>query len=136
VAYAYDSTAPAATEQNTPLGPAGPFHLFASCIQLGPKLVAVLLSASNPLDVLYDESFADEENGAPPTSVFARSTQTASVTPRGLFGIASTNAGTQESYAQSTLTLTSPVHGQLSLFEYVSEGNNTCHLSLVWIPAA
>jgi hypothetical protein len=136
VAYTYDSTAPAATEQNTPLGPAGPFRLTASCVQFGPKLVAVILATTNPLNVLYDESFTDQENGATPVSVFMRSTQTASATPHGLFGLASTNAGTQESYAQSTLTLTSPVHGQLSLFEYVSEGNNTCHLSVVWIPAA
>jgi len=133
--YTYDSTAPAAVEQNTPLGPAGAYRLTASCVQLAPNLIAVVLGASNTSPVLFDEAFTAEDEGAPASSSFFRLTQPASSLPQSLFGVASTSAGTKESYAQATMTLTSPTHGQLSVFEYVSEASNTCHLSVMWTPA-
>jgi hypothetical protein len=135
VEYTYDSTAPAATEQNTPLGHAGPFELTGSCVQLGPKLVAVTLGASNADAVQLDEMRTEENNGVPSYTTFARNTQIPSATPDPLFGLA--NSGlSADAYADGRLTVTSPIHGQLEVFEYVSEATNVCHISTVWIPAS
>ncbi len=135
VEYTYDSTAPAASEQNTPLGHAGPFELTGSCVQHGPKLVAVTLGASNADAVQFDEMRTEENNGVPTYTTFARNTQIPSATPDPLFGLA--NSGlSADAYAGGRLTVTSPVHGQLEVFEYVSEATNVCHISTVWIPAS
>jgi|HubBroStandDraft_4_1064222.scaffolds.fasta_scaffold02995_7 hypothetical protein len=135
VEYTYDSTAPAATEQNTPLGHAGPFELTGSCVQLGPKLVVVTLGASNAGAVQLDEVRTEENNGVPTYTTFARNTQIPSATPDPLFGLA--NSGlSADAYADGRLTVTSPIHGQLEVFEYVSEATNVCHISTVWIPAS
>jgi hypothetical protein len=136
IGYAYDSTAPAATEQNTPLGPSGPFDLTGSCVQLGPKLVAVTLGASNANSVQFDQTRTEEDDGIPAFTTFARNTQPQSLTPVALFGLASTSLGTAYSYATGRLTVTSPVHGELEVFEYVSEVSNICHISTVWTPAS
>jgi len=136
IEYTYDSTAPAATEQNTPLGPSGPFNLTGSCVQLGPKLVTVTLSASNSNSVQFDQTRTEEDEGIPAFTTFARDTQPQSPTPAELFGLASTSLGTAESYATGRLTVTSPVHGELEVFEYVSEVSNICHISTVWTPAS
>lgn len=135
IEYTYDSTAPAATEQNSPLGPAGPFALTGSCVQLGPKLVVVTLGASNTDAVQLDEARTEENNGVPAFTTFARNTQTPSATPSPLFGLA--NSGlSAEAYAEGRLTVTWPVHGQLAVFAYVSEATNVCHISTVWTPAS
>jgi hypothetical protein len=136
VLYTYDSTAPAATEQNTPLGPAGPLHLTASCLQLGPSVVEVLLGSSHPSAVQFDLFLTEENEGALPAGNMVRFTDPPAPLPVGLLGLAATSIGTQESYSHATMTMTDPVHGQLSVFEYVSEGNNECHLSAMWTPAA
>lgn len=136
IEYVYDSTAPAATEQNTPLGPSGPFELTGSCVQLGPKLVAVTLGASNSNSVQFDQTRTEEDDGIPAFTTFARNTQPLSLTPTSLFGLASTSLGTAYSYATGRLTVTWPVHGELEIFEYVSEVSNVCHISTVWIPAS
>jgi hypothetical protein len=136
VVYSYDSTAPAATEQNTPLGTAGPLHLTASCVQLGPNLIETNLGAANAEPVALDSTLSFQEEGAPDYTYMERFTLSPHAKPQGVFGIASTNAGTQESYGRSTMTLTSPVHGELDVYAYASEANNVCHLSVVWTPAA
>jgi hypothetical protein len=135
VEYTYDSTAPAASEQNTPLGHAGPFELTGSCVQFGPKLVAVILGASNVDAVQFDEMRSEENNGVPTYTTFTRNTQIPSATPMPLFALA--NSGlSADSYAGGRLTVTSPVHGQLEVFAYVSEATNVCHISTVWTPAS
>jgi hypothetical protein len=134
--FTYDSTAPAATEQNTPLGVAGPLHLTASCVQLGSSLVEVVLGASHTSIVQYDEALTVQDEGATPTSDLWRITDPVTPLPQGLLGLAATGVGTKESYLQSTITLTQPAHGQLSVFEYVSQATNTCHLTAMWTPAS
>jgi hypothetical protein len=136
VEYSYDSTAPAATDQNTPLGDAGPFKLTGSCVQLGANLVAVELGASNADDVQFDQLRTSDDEGLPAEITFSRDTQTPSLTPVDLFGTAASSGGTKESYGQGRLTVTSPVHGLLEVFEFVSEASNECHISVAWIPAA
>jgi collagen triple helix repeat protein len=136
IEYTYNSTAPAATEQNTPLGTAGPFRLTASCVQLGPSLIEVVLGATNANDVQLDYVRTATNEGSPVETWFNSFTQNQTATPSDLFGVASTSAGTKESYAQGHLTVTAPVHGQLEIFAYVSEASNLCHLSTVWIPAS
>jgi hypothetical protein len=135
VEYTYNSTAPALTEQNTPLGAAGPFQLTGSCVQLGPKLVVVTLGASNSARVEFDEVRSEENNGVPTYTTFARNTQIQSAAPSPLFGLA--NSGLSAgAYADGRLTVTSPVHGQLEVFTYVSQVTNVCHISTVWTPAS
>jgi|GEM_PF-6717053 len=136
IEHTYDSTAPAATEQDTPLGGAGPFHLTGSCVQLGPSLIEVVLGASNASTVQFDELRTDSDEGSPAETSFGRESASQTATPVGLFGMASTSAGSRESYASGRLTVTSPVHGELEVFEYVSEASNVCHISAVWTPAS
>jgi hypothetical protein len=136
VVYTYDSTAPAATEQNTPLGSAGPMHLAASCVQLGPNLIAVVLSSSQSNIVQYDETLGESSEGMPVVNSMSRLSAAISPVPQVLLGLGASSAGTKESFAQATMTLTQPVHGQLSVFADVSEANNTCHLSVMWTPAS
>jgi len=136
VEYTYNSTAPAATEQNTPLGVAGPFKLTGSCVQLGPSLILVALGASNADDVQLDYMRTDTDEGSPTETSFSSFTQIQSATPNDLFGLAASATGTKESYASGRLTVTSPVHGELEIFEYVAEVSNLCHISTVWIPAS
>jgi hypothetical protein len=135
VEYTYDSTAPAATLQNTPLGPAGPFsELTGSCIvSLGS--VQVWMSATNSHPVEVDVNRNDQTNGTPPLTGFASFTQPAASSPAELSAEGnSNNAG--DGYAHTTMTVTSPSHGTLDVFEHVSHANNTCHLSVVWTPAS
>jgi hypothetical protein len=134
--FVYNSTAPAATEQNTPLGTAGPFKLTGSCVQAGPNLVITVLGASNTLDVQVDDLRTESDEGSPTYSWFEQFTQLASTTPASLMGLAATNAGNGESYAQARMTITSPVHGELEVYEHASEATNECHISTVWIPAS
>jgi len=136
VEYTYNSTAPAASEQNTPLGVAGPFKLTGSCVQLGPSLILVALGASNADDVQLDYMRTDTDEGSPAETSFSSFTQIQSATPNDLFGLAASATGTKESYASGRLTVTSPVHGELEIFEYVAEVSNLCHISTVWIPAS
>lgn len=136
VEYTYNSTAPAATEQNTPLGPAGPFKLTASCVQIGPTLLVVDLGASNALDVGIDNVRTEADDGSPSETSLYRFTQPAAATPSTLFGLASDATGTEESFGQGRMTVTSPGHGELEVFAYVSEGTHECHLSTIWVPAS
>jgi hypothetical protein len=136
VEYTYNSTAPAFTEQNTPLGSAGPLALTGNCLQLGPSLIEVTLNASNPAPVQIDEMHTESDEGAAAFVLFSSFTAPASPTPAYLFGVTSTSAGDKESYADGHMTVTSPVHGQLEVFAYASEATNVCHISTVWIPAS
>ncbi len=136
VEYTYNSTAPAAIEQNTPLGTAGPFKLTGSCVQLGPSLIAVQLGASNASDVHVDEVREEDSNGTSELAYFNTFTQPATGTPTSILGLASDASGTRESYDYGHLTITSPVHGELEVFEYASEASNVCHISTVWVPAS
>jgi hypothetical protein len=136
VEYTYDSTAPALTEQNTPLGTAGPFQLTGNCLQLGPSLIEVTLDASNRAPVQIDYVHTESDEGSPALIWFGSLTQNASINPEYLFGVTSTSVGDKESYASGRLTVTSPVHGQLEVFAYASEATNVCHISTVWIPAS
>jgi hypothetical protein len=135
VEYTYDSTAPAATLQNTPLGPAGPFsELTGSCTVSG-STVEVLLGAANRNTVNVDVTRNDQTNGVPPITSFASFSQPATNSPAALSGEAnSNNAG--DGFNHTTMTVTSPSNGTLDLFEHVSKANNTCHLSVVWTPAS
>jgi hypothetical protein len=135
VEYTYDSTAPTATEQNTPLGHAGPFELTGSCTEPSPKLVVVTLGESSADAVMFDEMRAEENNGVPTETTFARDTLIPSATPIPLFGLGNTGLSA-DAYASGRLTVTSPVHGQLEVFAYASEATNVCHISTVWIPAS
>ncbi len=136
VEYTYNSSAPAASEQNTPLGPAGPFKLTASCVQLGPTLLVVDLGASNALDVGIDNVRTEADDGSPTETSLDSFTQPATSTPTTLFGLASDATGTEESYGLGHMTVTWPVHGELEVFAHVSEGTHVCHLSTVWVPAS
>jgi hypothetical protein len=136
VEYTYTSTAPALTEQNTPLGSAGPFALTGNCLQLGPSLIEVTLDASNRDLVQIDETHTESDEGAAAFVLFSSFTQAISPTPAYLFGVTSTSAGDKESYAVGHLTITSPVHGQLEIFAYAAEATNVCHISTVWTPAS
>jgi hypothetical protein len=133
--YTYDSTAPAATPQNTRLGPAGPFsELTGSCTVSG-SIVEVILGATNSDTVYSDESRTDVTNGGTPGTFFESFSQPAANSPTGLIGEVNTNnAG--DGYNHTTMTITSPSHGTLDVFEHVSHANNTCHLSVVWTPAS
>jgi hypothetical protein len=135
VEYTYDSTAPAATPQNTPLGPAGPFSdLTGSCTVSG-SVVEVLLGATNSSTVYLDATRNDQTNGGTPDTFFESFSQPAASSPTVLTGEANTNnAG--DGYNHTTMTVTSPSHGTLDVFEHVSHANNTCHLSVVWTPAS
>ena len=136
VEYTYNSTAPALTEQNTPLGNAGPLALTGNCLQLGPSLIEVTFDASNRDLVQIDEMHTESDEGAAAFVLFSSFTQAASPTPAYLFGVTSTSAGDKESYAVGRLTVTSPVHGQLEIFAYAAEATNVCHISTVWTPAS
>jgi hypothetical protein len=134
VEYSYDSTAPAATPQNTRLGPAGPFsELTGSCTVSG-SIVEVLLGATNSNTVYVDASRNDVTNGGTPGTLLESFSQPAASSPTGLTGEVNTNnAG--DGYNHTTMTVNSPSHGTLDVFEHVSHANNTCHLSVVWTPA-
>ncbi len=136
VEYVYNSTAPANTEQITPLGTAGPFQLTGNCLQLGPSLIEVTLDASNRAPVQIDYVHTESDEGSPALIWFGSLTQNASINPEYLFGVTSTSAGNRESYASGRLTVTTPVHGQLEVFAYASEATNECHISTTWIPAS
>ncbi len=135
IEYTYNSTAPAATDQNSPLGPAGPFsQLTGSCTVFG-GIVEVTLGAANPLIVRYDETRLDETNGGALNTWFTSGMQPASPSPVDLVGEANTtNIG--DGYNHTTMTVTDPVHGQLDVYEHVSHANNTCHISVMWTPAS
>jgi hypothetical protein len=136
VEYVYNSTAPAGTEQNTPLGQAGPFALTGNCLQLGPSLIEVAINAVNKAPVQLDDVHTESDEGSPALIWFSSLTQSASPNPEYLFGVTSTSAGDKESYASGRLTITAPVHGELEVFAYASEATNVCHVSTVWIPAS
>ncbi len=135
VEYTYNSTAPAATYQNSQLGPAGPFsELTGSCTVTG-NIVEVTLGATNSDDVQIDETRTNATNGGSPLTSFESFTQPATGSPAPLLGEANDdNLG--DGYNQTTMTVAAPVHGQLQVFEHVSHANNTCHLSVVWTPAS
>jgi hypothetical protein len=134
VAYVYDSTAPAATEQNTPLGPAGPFSsLTGSCVVSGNAVITAV-GASNAAAVTFDDTRVESTNGVDSTT-FHTLTQQASTVPADLLGEANTtNAG--DSYNHTSILVTAPIHGDLEVFEHVSHANNTCHISVMWTPAS
>jgi hypothetical protein len=136
VEYTYNSTAPAGTEQNTPLGVAGPFALSGNCLQLGPSLIEVSLNAANKAPVQIDDVHTESDEGSPTLIWFESFTQSVGPDPAYLFGVTSTSVGDKESYASGRLTVISPVHGQLEVFAYASEATNVCHISTVWIPAS
>jgi hypothetical protein len=136
VEYTYTSTAPALTEQNTPLDSAGPFALTGNCLQLGPSLIEVTLDASNRDLVQIDETHTESDEGAAAFVLFSSFIQAISPTPAYLFGVTSTSAGDKESYAVGHMTVTSPLHGQLEVFAYAAEATNICHISTVWTPAS
>jgi hypothetical protein len=136
VEFSYDSTAPAFTEQNSPLGDAGPFVLSGNCLQLGPSLIEVTINETNKSNVQIDEAHTESDEGAQAWTDFNMYTVGPNPTPAYLFGVTATSAGSRESYAEGRLTVTAPVHGQLEMFAYASEGTNVCHLSTVWIPAS
>jgi hypothetical protein len=135
VEYTYDSTAPAATPQNTRLGPAGPFsELTGSCTVIG-TIVEVSLGETNSNTVDADQTRQDLTNGGTPLTSFASFSQPAVSSPITLSAEANTNnAG--DGYNHTTLTVTAPTHGTLDIFEHVSHANNTCHLSVAWTPAS
>ena len=135
VEYTYETSAPAASEQNTPLGAAGPFSsLTASCTVSG-SIVMVALGATNANPVSYDETRTEVTNGGTVTTTLQTATQPASSAPLDLIGEANTtNAG--DGYNHASLVVTSPDHGDLDVFEHVSHADNTCHLSVVWTPAS
>jgi hypothetical protein len=134
VEYTYDSTAPAATLQNTPLGPAGPFsELTGSCTVSGIN-VKVTLGETNSNNVLGDETQNWVANGGTPQTNFYEISWVATSSPVTLLEASSNNVG--DSFSHTTLTVTSPSHGTLDIFEQVSHANNTCHVSVVWTPAS
>jgi hypothetical protein len=135
VEYTYATSAPAASEQDTPLGAAGPFSsLTASCTVSG-SIVMVALGATNANPVSYDETRTEVTNGGTVTTTLQTATQPASSAPLDLIGEANTsNAG--DGYNHASLVVTSPAHGDLDVFEHVSHADNTCHLSVVWTPAS
>jgi hypothetical protein len=133
--YSYTSTAPAATDQNTDLGAAGPFSsLTASCTVSG-SIVSVLLSAVNGQAVTYDETRVEATNGVAPETTFQTVTQPPSTPPSVLIAESNTN-NVADGFTHDSLIVTSPTHGTLEVFEHVSHAANTCHLSVVWTPAA
>jgi hypothetical protein len=134
VEYTYNSTAPAASDQNTPLGPAGPFSDLTGSCTVNAGIVSVALGATNQLDVAYDETRIMIENGSPAPTQLVSQTQAASATPATLIALPNDNA-LGDSYTQASLTVTSPVDGVLDVFGHVSYADNTCHLSVVWTPA-
>ncbi len=133
--YTYDSTAPAAAEQNTPLGPAGPFSsLTASCTVSG-GVVAVVLGATGAGSATFDETRVESANGGATQTTFQTVTTPLGASPSDLLGEANT-INANDSYNQTNIVITSPSHGDLEVFEHVSHAANTCHLSAVWTPAA
>jgi hypothetical protein len=132
--YTYDSTAPAATEQNTPLGAAGPFSSLTGSCTVSGKIVAVVLGAVNTHQVTYDQTRTEITNGGTTTTTFQTAVQPASSTPADLLGEAnSTSVG--DGYNHTSMIVTDPVHGDLEVFEHVSHAANTCHISVIWTPA-
>jgi hypothetical protein len=134
IAYVYDSTAPALTEQNTALGPAGPFSsLTGSCVVNG-NIVVTVLGATNSATVTLDETRIESTNGLASTT-FRTLTQQASAVPADLLGEANTT-NVADSYNHTSFLVTAPMDGDLEVFEHVSHANNTCHVSVVWTPAS
>jgi hypothetical protein len=133
VEYTYDSTAPAATEQNAPLGPAGPFSSLTGSCYVTANMVIVALGATNA-PVTFDSTSTGYINGVDFTE-FHTYIRLATATPTNLFGVFS-NTNISDSFDRTSLVVTAPTHGDLEVFEQVSHANNTCHLSVVWTPAS
>lgn len=136
VEYTYNSTAPAATAQNTRLGPAGPFsELTGSCVVLTGGIVVVELGATNSKSVSIDLTRLETNLGTPVNPFFETLTQPPASSPAVLLGEAnSANAG--DGINHTSMIITSPSHGDLELFERASHANNTCHLSVFFTPAS
>ncbi len=136
VEFTYNSRTPVFSEENTPLGNAGPFALMSNCLQLGPSVVEVNVTETNKTALGEDETRTESDDGFPATSSLFSATQGANASPAYLFGVTADGSGTQESYGQARITITAPVHGQLELFTSVSAIAEVCHISAVWIPAS
>jgi hypothetical protein len=134
--YVYNSTAPAGTEQNSPIGNAGPLALTGNCLQLGPKLIMTEVNDTNRAPVQIDEMRTEDEEGSGAFTLFDTYAQPFNPTPGYLLNATATSAGTGETYVDGRLTITAPVHGQLEVFAYASEVTNVCHVSAVWTPAS
>jgi hypothetical protein len=134
VEYTYETTAPAASEQNSPLGPAGPFSSLTGSCTVSGTIVTVSLGATNPSPVTYDETRTEVTNGGVTTTSFQTATQPASSTPADLLGEANTTSA-GDGYNRTSMIITSPAHGDLEVFEHVSHAANTCEISVVWTPA-
>ncbi len=123
------------TGQNTPLGAAGPFSsLTASCTITG-SIVSVILGTVNSQAVTYDETRVEATNGVGPVTTFQTLTQAPSALPSVLLAESNTT-NVSDGFTHDSLIVTSPAHGTLEVFEHVSHASNTCHLSVVWTPAA
>jgi hypothetical protein len=133
--YTYDSTAPAATPQNTQLGPAGPFSELAGSCYLNGSNVEVWLSAVNINTVGLDVATSYETDGSPVATGFVSFTWPIASSPQPLV-VESNSTNANDSYRHTTMTVTSPSQGTLDVFEHVSHANNTCHMSVVWTPAS
>src|SRR5581483_1334140 len=121
--------------QDTPLGAAGPFaQLYGSCVVSG-GIVSVVLGATNPQPVDGDVSRTDVTNGGAPNILLEPLTQAASAVPADLIGEANDN-NLGDGVNHTTMTVTSPAHGILDIFEDVSHANNTCSIAVVWTPAS
>jgi len=135
VEYTYDSTAPAGTPQNVPLGSAGPFsELTGSCVISGSSVFA-MLSVVNLNTVGIDDETTYATDGATPVTGFASFTWPIFNSPQPI-AVESNSSNTNDSYRHETLTITSPVHGTLDVFQYVSHVHTSCHVSVVWTPAS
>jgi hypothetical protein len=134
VEYTYDSTAPAATPQNTPLGPAGPFSELTGSCYLNGNNVEVALGGVNINTVGLDVATTYQTDGNPVATAFASFTLPIANSPQPL--MATTNSNALDSYKHTTMTVTSPSQGTFDVFEHVSHANNTCHVSVVWTPAS
>ncbi len=132
VEYTYDTAAPAASEQHAPLGSAGPLSLTGSCTESAGS-TSVVLGASNASGVNYDQTRQERLNGVPQATTLESTTHPASSTPSPIvFQTAMTG---NESSDKTSLTVTSPGHGDLEVFQHVSQSTKTCHMSVIWTPA-
>lgn len=130
--YTYDTSTPTATEQNTPLGPAGPFSKLTGSCTTSNGAVTVALGAINAQALTIDRTQTEQSAPAAANTTLQTVNQAAASSSADLLDETSSSG---ESYNQATLTLTAPVHGMLEVFEHVSRTNNTCHLSVTWTPA-
>jgi hypothetical protein len=131
--FTYD--APAGPASSTPIGTAGPFTLSGTCLFGGGLIDHLSLNATTSSNVIFDQGGQAVTDGGPPGAV--QGTINFGVHPQPLMLLQLSNSTmVNDSSSFTTLVLTTPVHGTLTVFQHVSLKQNDCHMSIVWTPAS